>query len=60
MKLFASTMSVNFREKADLTFTRINHTGITSSRCWQQHFIVMKQNQNLQIILAINKNKLFT
>lgn len=58
MKLVASTMLRNLREKPDLTFTRIAHTGITSNKCWQQYLLLVKQNKNLQIILAIKTIKL--
>ncbi len=48
----------NLREKPDLTFARIDHTGITDRKYWQQYFIVLKQYINQKFMLPMTTSKM--
>ncbi|PMB50940.1 hypothetical protein CEN39_17430 [Fischerella thermalis CCMEE 5201] len=58
MKFSTSAMLRNLREKPDLTFARIDHTGITDRKYWQQYFIVLKQDKNQKVMLPIKTSKM--
>ncbi|WP_315789436.1 hypothetical protein [Fischerella sp. JS2] len=58
MKFSTSAMLRNLREKPDLTFARIDHTGITDRKYWQQYFIVLKQYINQKFMLPMTTSKM--
>jgi hypothetical protein len=58
MKFSAPAMLRNLRKKPDLTFARIDHTGITDRKDWQQYFIALKQDKNQKIMLLITISKM--